>query len=670
VAVVGPSGSGKSSVIGAGLIPRLAMPGPSGGAPGAARHSAWQTPAFDPGRGTWTGARITPAGSSDDPLRALALALGADAIEAADDFATRCREACAKVLAGGRRQLIYVDQFEETYNAVPPAAARELVDTLVRLADDDLATVVLSLRADFLGAALRHDGLARRMRAATLPLGPPGLTAIGQMIAEPARVAGLTFDADLPELLLVDTRREPGGLPLLAFALAELYAQRDGDRLTHAAYAAIGGVRGAVGRLAERHIERLPGPVRDELGSVFRRLVELDEVGGPVRRKVSLSAVSAEPRHRALVDALVAARLLVVGAEPGGEPYLELAHEALFRGWPRLTEWLESAHGDLRTLAQMRRAAADWRSAGRDPLLLWPHERLTAVHAALERLDPELSDDERDFLRPEAVRLLDELARPGTDHRRRREISARLATIGDPRPGVGTSPDGLPDIAWRPVRGEAGERFWIGRYPVTVAQIAAYRELSMVGSPVRGAPEDHAGNTPAAVTWGEAVLFCDWLGRAAERGNVRLPDGTPPGYEVRLPTEAEWMRAAGDGRFPWGEEFDESRANTETSGLGMPLAVGMYPAGDGPSGASDLAGSVWEWCRDDLGERERTAASAYPLRILKGGSAHARPDRCTVHYRQTMRGDVWRPDRGFRVCLGPAYREAEAGSTHQETDDR
>jgi formylglycine-generating enzyme required for sulfatase activity len=161
---------------------------------------------------------------------------------------------------------------------------------------------------------------------------------------------------------------------------------------------------------------------------------------------------------------------------------------------------------------------------------------------------------------------------------------------------------------------------------------------------------------PAPVSWHEATAFCDWVNRTGSQGQG-LPIDAPIDYVVRLPTEAEWIRAAGDNRYPWGDDFDESRANTASSRLGEPIVVGMYPRGNTAAGVSDLAGNVWEWCSDtgtpgvDVGRRDHDEPGR--LRVIKGGSAFDSAEQCRVIAARRMRGDVVRPDRGFRVCFGP-----------------
>jgi formylglycine-generating enzyme required for sulfatase activity len=649
VAVVGPSGSGKSSMIAGGLIPRLSA---SGG--------RWQTPVYDADRGLWVGGRITPAGGRGDPLLALANALDQQTADVVDrDPHGRCLTAAEQTRSQGRQLLIFIDQFEEIFGSVSRPTAELFVETLIEMADARLATVVLSLRADLLGHALAHERLATRMREATLLLGPPDLASVHRMITDPARVFDLAFEENLPEQILVDVRREPGALPLMAFTLSELYRNRTGRTLTHASYEEIGGVAGAIGLLAERRMSELPEPVRAELPSLFRRLVTLDSVGGPLRRAVTLASLRAAPRQRVLVDALIAARLVVTGSDLTDTPVVELAHEALFRSWGRLTDWIDGAHSDLRIISRFRRAVSDWIASSRDPLLLWPQERMDPVVLAAERLDERFSADEQSFLRSEAERLLDELSDRTTTHLRRSGIGLRLAVLGDRRPGVGVSSDGVPDVAWCqvPSRGDQ-PGFWMGRYPVTAVQLAAFRRSKhTVDEPAEPSADGRVDNIPAAASWYEAMTFCDWLDGVLREKSGLGGEGRPVGV-VRLPTEAEWIRASEGGAYPWGDLFEVDRANTAVSGLDRIITVGMYPRGDTTTGISDLIGNCWEWC-DDAVAGQGDDGDSVRRRILKGGSAFEDPRRCTTGARQEMRGDVVRPDRGFRVCYGPVPRAGD-----------
>ena len=266
----------------------------------------------------------------------------------------------------------------------------------------------------------------------------------------------------------------------------------------------------------------------------------------------------------------------------------------MLREWPRLAEWIGERADDLRLWRQAQAAAAEWERSERNASHLWPHERLVPVQDTLSRLAIDratLPEPARSFLRPEAERLLEELERPETSHYRRAEIGDRLDRIGDPRPGVGLRPDGLPDIVWCEIpagaitlegvngRFEVGP-FLIAKYPVTYRQYriflddpTGYRDqrwwegLQREAEP--GEQYRPTGNCPAEnVSWYDAMAYCRWL-------SARL------GYEVRLPTEPEWQQAATGGNpgneYPWGPAWVDGCANTDESRLSRTTAVGMYP---------------------------------------------------------------------------------------------
>jgi formylglycine-generating enzyme required for sulfatase activity len=263
---------------------------------------------------------------------------------------------------------------------------------------------------------------------------------------------------------------------------------------------------------------------------------------------------------------------------------------------------------------------------------------MDATLAAAGRISAELQPDECSFLRPEAERLCDELHRPGLGHRRRQEISVRLARLGDRRSGIGVRADGRPDIEWCRVPGDPP--LWIAKHPVTVAQLGAFRRSHFrtnVDGVLTGL-EETSPNLPATCSQREAVMFARWA-------NYDRPDD---GYVVRLPTGQEWERAAGGRAYPWGDDWHDDHANTIESGLGGTLAVGMYPPGAAPCGALDMAGSVWEWCDDEPDPGHHVPDD---LHLLKGGSAWEKATTCRTTGGRRMRGDVARDDAGIRLVM-------------------
>lgn len=527
LAVVGASGSGKSSLVGAGLIPRLAEKAIPG-------SQDWPVICFTPDE--W---------GEGDPFDSLAGALIAEPLRLEGrGLVRRLRESpqgLREVLEGALRSerewakaLLFVDQFEELFTRIESDdLRRKFAAMLAEAAATDRIRTVITMRADFYHRVAELPQLAALLNAAenrTFPLSAPGLIDLYDMITGPAKVAGLQFESGLAQQILADTGDDPGALALLAYALQQLYeaSHGTGGWLTWADYERIGGVQGAIGEQARDAFERLSAEAQAALPTVFRELVEVDERGTATRKRAPLEAVIGDnPACEELVTALTDARLLVTS---GGEyPVVEVAHEALFRSWPRLVAWLTEARDDLVLLRQVRSAAALWAERGLSAAFLWPEERLNPVYEMIRRLQPELTSTEREFIRSEFDRLLEETHNPATTHQRRSAIGERLAAIGDRRPGVGlvtgtlplrvrggdepmlsgmpagsgtASPveevrlwgdkpehEGLPDIVWLPVKGtpsyrldtDEGEKgtypvvdFYIAKYPITYVQFQAF----------------------------------------------------------------------------------------------------------------------------------------------------------------------------------------------------
>jgi Sulfatase-modifying factor enzyme 1/AAA ATPase domain len=643
VAVVGPSGSGKSSLVAAGLLPAL-------------RKDAV------PGGREWVDVRFTPGELGDNPFMALASGFKdalkrrgrlvrdeAAALEADPaSFAT-----LSSLPLGGRPShaelLLFVDQLEELFTVVAAEHRAAFVQLLAGAVATERVRTVATLRADFYHRCLEWPDLVALLAQGQVPLSTPRVGALHEMITRPARQVGLRFDEGLAQRVLDDTGTEPGALPLMAFALSGLWKSRTPDgRLTRDAYESFGGVPGAIGKRVEETFERVskekkfPTEILEAgLAEVFREMVEVDESGVATRRRAPLSQLTGSAAAAEMVEALTGARLLVRGRGPGDAPMVEVAHEAILTSWGRLRDWVETRRDDLRLLRQVRVAAGEWERSGRQKTYLWPHERLVPVQQMLERLRPSLDPVEHAFVRPEADRLREEIEHPSTPHQRRAAIGDRLAEIGDPRPAVGLRSDGLPDIAWCEVPGgvvwlEDVEgmfpltRFRIARYPVTWAQYRSFLEaedgyrqrewwegLSEKGEREPGTQFRPLDNHPAEnVSWYDAVAFCRWLSRRLEQ-------------EIRLPTEWEWQQAATGGDpanvYPWGPEWDATRANTGESRLSRTTAVGLYPQGAWPGGPLDMSGNVLEWCLNEHEDPRRIGTEGDASRVVRGGSWFSDP---------------------------------------------
>jgi hypothetical protein len=663
--VVGAPGVGKSSLVGAGLLPRLTNDGVEGGA-------------------NWPWIRFTPG---DNPFLSLADAL----IRKLPIFKDRLPHDLAAALAEqpaavssliAAALLLFIDQFEELFTLTAARYRAPFVALLESAAATGRLRVVAALRADFYHRCLEYPALVALLRRGSYPLAAPGADALLELITRPAALAGLEFETGLVERILDDA----GDLTSLAYLLNMLYhaashPERTGTTaLTHAAYAALSGAQGAIPTQAQAALNKLDKAALSALPGLFQNLVRVDEHGTAIRRQVALNTITGDGLR--LVSALIEARLLAQSV--GDNPVVEVAHESLLHSWPLLAAWTAEAQEDLILLRQVRRAAAQWKRSGQDKALLWPHERLLPVYAMEDRLKPALDETTQDFIKLEFEWLLDELDDPQTTHGRRVTIGNRLAGLGDIRPGVGLRSDGLPEIAWCIVPGGTVslehipgvfevKPLRIALYPVTYIQYRAFLEATDGYNDERwwdglqhfydpGVQTRPTVNLPAErVSWYDAVAFCRWL-TAKYRALASNEQKQPPQSEregsvvIRLPTEWEWQQAATYGNpantYPWGVTWDSSRANASGSGLRGTTSVGMYPQGAAGCGALDMSGNVWEWCLNEYENPANVGIGGAATRALRGGSWRSTPDRARTASRNRSYPVNRTSNVGFRVVAG------------------
>ncbi|MGZ4335357.1 MAG: nSTAND1 domain-containing NTPase, partial [Gaiellaceae bacterium] len=304
----------------------------------------------------------------------------------------------------GEGSVLAVDQFEEVFApTVAEEDRRAFVDALVDAAwDPERRTVVLiALRADFFGHLAQYVGLADLVGPNHVLLGPMSNGELRRAIEGPAERTALEVEAVLVDALIDDVAGEPGGLPLLSTALLDLWRERDGRTLTLAAYERSGGVRGAVGRHAEAAFRSLGADERSVARRVLLRLVAGGDGEALTRRRVSRTELDAADDERvAHVLAVLVERRLLVAADAA----VELVHEALLEQWPRLKAWVEEdAHG-RRLHLHLTQAASEWQASGREPGELYRGARLAAAvewadtagdQAGLNRLEREFLEASR-----------------------------------------------------------------------------------------------------------------------------------------------------------------------------------------------------------------------------------------------------------------------------------
>ncbi len=382
--VGGPSGSGKSSLVRAGLIPALAA--------GALLGSdSWRVALFTPGRDPlaelhFQVTRFLPAGQSN-------LAL--------DDLLNR--PSMARHLGSSDDPesplLLAIDQFEELFTLATEAQRDKFIAAISAMTDpaDSKVRIVIAVRADFYGSCAQIPWLADRITHNQVLVGPMTRPELRRAIKEPARRAGLHLEDGLVETIIDEAGSEAGSLPLIAHALVETWIRRKDHTLTVEGFRDTGGVTGAISQTADAAYEHISAPdERAATKRLFLRLVNPGEATADTRRALPISDIDqdSDPQvmHR-VVARLTESRLLTVD-----DCNVQIAHEALLRTWPRLHEWIEESRDDLRMRQRISRAAAEWSTENRESDLLY---RGTPLLSALEwaaKNSDQLSKLERSFL--------------------------------------------------------------------------------------------------------------------------------------------------------------------------------------------------------------------------------------------------------------------------------
>jgi WD40 repeat protein len=380
VMVVGRSGSGKSSLVYAGLVPALRR----------ARDRFWNVLTLRPG---------------SEPIEALAKTFNPQAdgegnvkyAEKIGDEADRLRKGAPELLSRMIRQeldrsegkpdrlLLYIDQWEELYTQASQSvendrASRHIadvnrfIDLLLNAAQTAPVSVVATVRADFYDPLISHQKIQALLPTQQVLLGLMSRADLESTIVEPAKMVGLTFDPPSLVSQILEASEDEGMLPLLQYALKETWALRVGSVMTGDAYARTGGVREAIRLTAERTFTDLSADDRQAARRLFLRLVTPGEGQEDTRAR---AAMPDEPALRKIVDQFAGprTRLLVTDRPTGSEnmarPTVEVAHEALIRTWPRLREWVDANRDKLRARAAILQSKAEWeRNSRREDLLL------------------------------------------------------------------------------------------------------------------------------------------------------------------------------------------------------------------------------------------------------------------------------------------------------------
>jgi WD40 repeat protein len=370
VGVFGASGSGKSSLLRAGL---------------AARNDQHRTMLFTPG---------------EHPL-----------------------DRCASGLAA-HGQLLVIDQFEEVFTLCRDEDERvRFVDALLALAKDEHGTqVVIGVRADFYGHCGRYPGLVEALRDAQVMVGPMTADELRTAIVEPAVRLGCRVEAALVTTLVADATGQAGVLPLVSHALLETWRRRQGITLSKSAYEAVGGIQNAIAHTAEAAYTAL-APLRQTLvRQIFLRLTALGDGTEDTKRRLNRRELDDDPETEAVLQALAGARLLVLDHEG-----VEIAHEALIRSWPRLRDWLADDREGRRIHRQLTEATDLWDALDRDGGSLYRGLQLGRAADWAARARESMTSREQEFL---DASLRAEATETSAVRRRTRRLRRLVALLG------------------------------------------------------------------------------------------------------------------------------------------------------------------------------------------------------------------------------------------------
>lgn len=411
LAVVGASGSGKSSLVRAGLVPSL----------------RWNQVSSE-----WDIHILTPTAN---PLASLTESLGQDSL--ADEMLNSTQS--LKRFANLEKPLLLViDQFEETFTLCRSEEERiAFINNLLTAASDPNGkiAVVITLRADFYAHCANYVQLREALATQQEYIGAMNEDEMRRAIEEPARRGRWEFEPGLVDLLLHDVGREPGALPLLSHALMETWQRRRARMMTLSGYASSGGVRGAISETAESvFVDQFTPEQRAIARRIFLRLTELSDesTAGDTRRRASFNELILKPEEtdvtQNVLKALADARLIITS-----EDSAEVAHEALIREWHTLRTWLEENREGLRLHRHLTDSAQEWQTSNRESDILYRGARLAQSVEWASSHQEEMNDLEREFIAESRAHAEREAIEKDTRRQRELEAAQKLAEVESKR---------------------------------------------------------------------------------------------------------------------------------------------------------------------------------------------------------------------------------------------
>jgi WD40 repeat protein/energy-coupling factor transporter ATP-binding protein EcfA2 len=460
VVVLGASGSGKSSLVRAGLVPRIG-------------------PAKLAGAENSTVMLMVPGG---DPLGALARTLTPDASRSESLALAHQLEVdpnSVRLALNGRLDgytdsgvVLVIDQFEEVFTLCnDETRRRSFIEALVAARHASARVkVLLVVRDDFFGRFAAYPELVAAMEQRQFLVGAMTRAELRAAVENPARAVGVSVEPELVELVVEEVLDQPGALPLLSLALAETWEKQQGARLSVSGYLRAGGVRGAVEKKADEAFVRLDADEQRLARQVLLRLIQVGEGSEATRARVRRDELTPDPASTpkvdAVIDVFVEARLLMTTGE-----LVEITHEALIREWPTLRRWVDDNREGIRIHRQLAEGARTWVELERDPNAVLRGRRLAAANEWAEEHADELNAVEREFLEASGRMEASELQAARRRARRLATLSAALAVV------VVVAAVSAGAARREASRADAQSRVALSR------QLAALAELNLAGRP-------------------------------------------------------------------------------------------------------------------------------------------------------------------------------------------
>ena len=631
IIISGDSGVGKSSVVDAGVLPRLE----EGGLPG---NQSCECVRMLPSQGNHPfGSLMTALGSF-----ATRAGLRPDAIvEELKHSPGSLTQQIRKVMSGGTDRetlVLFLDQMEELFTAQDIEESKKFLTALYQAAHEKALWVLATIRSDHLHFCHGHSEMLRVIRSqGYYPLGRIESFMMSDMITKPALCAGLKVSDNLARRVVADTGSESANLPLLAFVLEQLFQNRSDHELSESFYKTLGGVGGAIAK----HAGDIEGKVRRDLGpksaalllQLFQSLVIVNAEGLPTRRRPLIKEFRSDLRD--LANVLIRERLLHTEGQ-GEASTVSISHEKLFEAWPALRDYVATNKKALMDQTLLDSRARKWEemekpwfsglASGRE-YRDFRRADMTATPLTKEYLSASLRARR---IRSGVIGLMVLLVGTGT----------WLWMAGIPIRYAGSIVLGrlnIIPVLEPPMVVIPGKRFAIGGYEVTFEEYDGYAKLTGERLPL-----DQGwgrGKHPVInVSWEDAVKYANWLSWIT-------------GKNFRLPKDEEWLYAATSGGKgeTWAGTSDENELN-EYAWYGRKVADGTKPVGlKKPNGLKlyDMSGNVSEWVQDC---EVTVAEKKCGRRGIRGGSTFSPPEFLRSSYPYAYNADTGHNFIGFRLA--------------------